>query len=330
MRRREFLGVFGGAVVGTLASHTSPAQQPAMPVVGFLNSQSHETVGDRLRGFRQGLKDAGYVEGENVAIEYRFAENQMDRLPALVAELISRQVAVIAATGGPPSVLAAKAATTTIPIVFNVASDPVNLGLVTSLTRPGGNLTGNSFFNTELAAKRLELLRDLLPAVMRVAVLVNPASPANTETTLRDVEAAARTIGLQIQVLNASTGREIDLAFANLARERSDALFVANDGFFTSRRVQLAQLATFYKVPSTYAARDISEVGGLMSYGTNIADSFRRVGVYTGRILKGAKPADLPVEQSSKFELVINAQTARMLDITVPPSLLARADEVIE
>ena len=301
-----------------------------MPVIGFLSATSPDMFADRVRAFRQGLKDTGYVEGENVAIEYRWAENQIDRLPALAAELVRRKVAVIAATGGVTSTFAAKEATTTIPIVFAVGEDPVRLGLVASLARPGGNLTGMNMFVGELSAKRLELLRELVPGAARVAVLVNPANAKNTETTLRDLEPAARAIGLQIQVLNASTSREIDAAFATFVHERPDALFVGQDVFFVSRRVQLANMAARHAVPMTSGSRDIAEVGGLMSYGSNITDAHRQLGVYTGRILKGAKPADLPVVQSAKFELVINAQTARMLGLEVPPTLLARADEVIE
>jgi len=328
VRRREFIWLLGGAV--TAWPLAARAQQPAMPVIGFLHSQSPDMNADRLRGFHRGLKDIGYVEGENVTIVYRWAENQIDRLPALAAELVRRPVAVIATMGGAPSAFAAKAATTTIPIVFAVAEDPVRLGLVASLARPGGNLTGINYFSGELTAKRLELLRELVPAATRVAVLVNPANAVNAESIVRDVEPAARAMGLQIQVLNASTSQEINAAFATLVREQPDALFVGNDPFFTSRRVQLAALAARHAVPATYSAHEIAEAGGLMSYGTSQTDAWRQVGVYTGRVLKGAEPADLPVVQASKFELVINAETARMLGLTVPPTLLARADEVIE
>jgi putative ABC transport system substrate-binding protein len=324
--RRELLAAFGGAAVAwPLAAR---AQQPAMPVIGFLHSSSPEPY--RLRAFRQGLKDAGFIEGENVAIEYRWADSQIDRLPALAAELVQRRVAVIAASGGMPSILAAKAATTTIPIVFALAEDPVRLGLVASLARPSGNLTGINFFGTELAAKRLELLRELVPGAVRIAVLVDPTNATNTETTVRGVEAAARAKGLQIQVLNASNSREVDATFATLASERPDALLVGSTAFLADRRVQLAQLAARHAVPAIYVDRQFAEVGGLMSYGASLGDAFRQVGVYSGRILKGAKPADLPVLQSTKFELVINAPTARMLGLTVPPTLLATADEVIE
>jgi putative tryptophan/tyrosine transport system substrate-binding protein len=327
MRRREFITLLGGAAVAwPLAAH---AQQPAMPVIGFLHNTSPDTNADRLRAFRQGLKDTGYIEGQNLAIEYRWAENRNDRLPALAADLVRRQVAVIAATTT-PSVLAAKAATATIPIIFYVAGDPVELGLVASLNRPGGNLSGMTTMTLEVGAKRLELLRELVPAAARIAVLVNPANAANAETTVKDVEVAARTMGLQIQIFKASTRNEINAAFASLVRERHDALFVGVDSFFTSRRVQLANLASRHAVPTTFSAREIAEAGGLMSYGPSIADVWLQVGAYTGRILKGAKPADLPVVQSSKFELVINAQTAAMLGLTVPPTLLSVADEVIE
>ena len=326
INRREFITLLGGAAVAwPLAAR---AQQPAMPVIGFLHSSSPEPY--RLRAFRQGLKDAGFIEGENVAIEYRWADSQIDRLPALAAELVQRRVAVIAASGGTPSILAAKAATTTIPIVFALAEDPVRLGLVASLARPSGNLTGINFFGTELAAKRLELLRELVPGAIRIAVLVDPTNATNTETTVRGVEAAARAKGLQIQVLNASNSREVDATFATLASERPDALLVGSTAFLANRRVQLAQLAARHAVPAIYVDRQFAEVGGLMSYGASLGDAFRQVGVYSGRILKGAKPADLPVLQSTKFELVINAPTARMLGLTVPPTLLATADEVIE
>jgi len=327
VKRREFISLIGGAAAAwPLAAH---AQQPAMPVIGFLNSASPATYSHLLGAFRQGLKDSGFSEGENVAIEYRWAENEFDQLPSLARELVRRQVAVIAATGGIHSALAAKAATSTIPIVFNIGDDPVRLGLVASLARPGGNVTGVNNFIYELVAKRLTLLLELVPSAIRVAVLVNPVN-VQTETTLRDVEAAARQAGLQIQVAKASTAREIDAAFAALARDRVDALFVPPDPLFISRRIQIVQLAARHVVPATYPVRDFAEAGGLMSYGTNTADAWRQTGVYTGRILKGAKPAELPVLQPTKFELIINAQTARMLDLTVPPSVFATADEVIE
>jgi putative tryptophan/tyrosine transport system substrate-binding protein len=325
MRRREFITLLGGAAVAwPLAAR---AQQPATPVIGFFDVRSPDTMIDRLRAFRQGLKDTGYVERENVAIEYRFADNQVDRLPELATELVRRQVAVIATGGGPAALLAAKAATTTIPIVFIVAEDPVRLGFVGSLARPGGNLTGINIFTIELAAKRLELLRELAPRASRIAVLVTAAS---AETTVRDMEGAAPALGLQIQVFKVSAIREIDAAFATFARERPDALFVAGDAFLSGRRVQLAQLAAFHRLPATYALRDYAEAGGLMSYGPSITDAWRLIGIYTGRILKGAKPADLPVVQPNKFELVINTGTARMLGLTVPDKLLVAADEVIE
>jgi putative ABC transport system substrate-binding protein len=328
LKRREFITLIG---VATVASPlVARAQQSAMPVIGFLDHRSPETVVDRLRGFRQGLKDIGYVDGENVSIAYRWAEYQFDRLPELAAELVRQQVAVIVPSGSVAAPLAAKAATMTIPIVFGVPEDPVRLGLVASLARPGGNLTGVNFFSGELTAKRLELLRELVPGAAHVAVLVNPANAAITETTLKDVQSAARAMGLQIQIFHASTSREIDAAFAALGRERPDALFVGQDGFFNSRRLQLANMAARYAVPMTSGSRDIAEVGGLMSYGGNITDAYRQMGVYAGRILKGGKPADLPVVQASKLELVINHQTARMLGLTVPDKLLVAADEVIE
>jgi putative tryptophan/tyrosine transport system substrate-binding protein len=326
VKRREFITLVGGAAAAwPLAAR---AQQPAMPVIGYLDSQSPGTFPDYLRVFRQGLKDTGYVEGENVATEYRFAENQIDRLPALAADLVRRRVAVIVA-GGPPAALAAKAATTTIPIVFGVGDDPVKIGLVASLARPGGNLTGINFFAAELAAKRLELQREMMPAAARVAVLVDPNFTL-TEFQVRDAETAARAMGLQIQVANASTSREINAAFATFVRDRPDALVVGTGPFFTSRRVQLALLAGRYGIPAIYRSRLYTEAGGLMSYGASVTDAYRQLGVYAGRILKGAKPADLPVVQSSKFELVINTQAARVLGLAVPSQLLARADEVIE
>jgi len=327
MRRREFIGLLGGtAVAWPLVTRA----QQAMPVIGVLHSQSPDAFRESLRGFRQGLKDAGYVEGENVAIEYRFADNQMDRLPELAAELVRLRVAVIATGGGPVPAFAAKGATATIPIVFTIGDDPVRLGLVASLARPGSNVTGISFLVTELAAKRLALLRELVPAVTRIAVLVNPAEATNTEATLKDMETAALVMGLEIKRLNASSSREINAAFATLVRERPDAMFIGVDAFYTSRRVQFALQAMLHRIAVVYPIRPFVEAGGLMSYGTSLDNAYRQAGVYTGRILKGAKPADLPVERATKFELVINAETARMLGLTVPPSLLATADEVIE
>jgi len=299
-------------------------------VIGFLNSQSPDGLIDRLRGFRLGLKEAGYAEGKNVAIEYRWAENKLDRLPALATDLVRRQVAVIVAGGGTSPAIAAKAATSTIPIVFTAPEDPVRLGLVASLGRPGGNATGVNFFTGELVAKQFGLLRELMPSAVSIAVLINPANAERASATVADVKAAAPAMGLQIKVFNASTSREIVTAFAAIARERPDALFVGPDPYFIVRRMQLANLAARHALPAAYFARDLAEAGGLMSYGTDISDAYRQVGIYAGRILKGAKPADLPVVQSSKFELVINLATAMMLGLDVPPSLLARADEVIE
>ena len=325
LRRREFITLIGGAAAWPLAAR---AQQPALPVIGFLHSGSPEAFVNLVAAFRKGLSETGYVEGENVAFEFRWAAGQDSALPELAADLIRRRVAVIAAPST-PAAIAAKAATTIIPIVFATGYDPVALGFAASLARPGGNLTGVSFLSGELAAKRLELVRELKLGATRVAVLVNPAL-ATAGTNLEDVEAAARAIGLQIQVLRASTSRELDAAFATFLRERPDALFVSGDPFFMSRRVQIVQLATLHKLPATFAQREFVEAGGLMSYGASVADAWRQAGVYTGRVLKGTKPADLPVVQSSKFELVINHQTARMLGLEIPPTLLARADEVIE
>jgi putative ABC transport system substrate-binding protein len=325
VKRREFITLLGGAATWPLAAR---AQQPGMPVIGLLETRSPDMISDRLRRFRQGLKDTGYVEGENVTIVYDWAES-FDRLSALAAELIRRPVAVIV-TPTTPAALAAKAATTTIPIVFATGYDPVASGLVASLARPGGNLTGVNFFNNELAGKQLELLRELVPGATHVSALINPSNVRNASAALADLETAARARGMQIQVLNASTSREIDDAFATLLRQRPDVLFVSGDGLFTSRRVQLVLLATLHKVPATFANREFAEIGGLMSYGANVPDAWHQVGVYVGRILKGTKPADLPVVQASKFELVINAQAAKILGLTIPPTLLARADEVIE
>jgi putative ABC transport system substrate-binding protein len=327
MKRREFITLLGGAAAAWPLMARAQ-QQPAMPVIGFLGASSPETYADRLRAFHLGLKETGYVEGDNVTILHRWTESHLDRLPELAADLVRRQVTVIASFGQLPA-LAAKAATTTIPIVFAVPEDPVRFGLVASLARPGGHLTGFNYLSTELAAKRLELLLELMPQAANVAVLVDPAVPP-TETTLREVAAAAGAMGLRIQNVNASSSDEINAAFATLARERPDALFVGPGVLFINRRVQLVHLATLHKLPTTYTQRQFPEIGGLMSYGPNYTNVYRQIGVYTGRILKGVKPADLPVVQSTKFELVINAEAARMLGLTVPPTLLALADEVIE
>jgi putative tryptophan/tyrosine transport system substrate-binding protein len=326
--RREFITLLGGAAAWPLAAR---AQQRTMPVVGLITGFSADAAARYVAAFRKGLNQTGHVEGQDVTVEYHWLEGQYDRLPALMADLVRRQVAVIATPGSTASALAAKAATTTIPIVFSVVADPIRLGLVASLARPGGNATGINFFNSELAAKRLRLLHDLVPKAVRIAVLVNPANASVAETTLREMQQAAPAIGLQIQmILNAATIGEIDAAFASLAHERADALFVAPDGFFVSRAVQFATLTARDRIPATFANPDNVAAGGLMSYGTDVADTFRQVGVYTGSILKGAKPADLPVLQSTKFEFVINLQTARALGVEVPPQLLAIADKVIE
>jgi len=328
MKRREFITLVGGAAAAwPLAAR---AQQPGMPVVALVNSRSAEASSLHRAAFLKGLNETGTVEGQNVTVEYHWLEGQNDRLSSLMADLVRRRVAVIATPGFTAGAQAAKAATTTIPIVFSVAEDAVKLGIVASLARPGGNATGVNMFNAELAAKRLGLFHDLVPKAVRIATLVNPASARVTETMLRDIPEAARALGLQTQILNASTSREIEAAFATLVRERADALFIAPDGFFSSRRVQFATLAAHHRVPAAYALREFVEAGGLMSYGTDIVDMFRQVGVYTGQILKGAKPADLPVLQSTKFEFVINLQTARALGLEVPPGLLTAADEVIE
>jgi putative ABC transport system substrate-binding protein len=325
--RREFITLLGGATAAWPLG--ARAQQPTMPVIGFLDTRTPDAVGGRLRAFRQGLREAGYVEGESVAIEYRWAEGKYERLPEMAAELARHPVTAIVTTST-YSTLAAKAATTKIPIVFLTAADPVQDGLVASLNRPGGNLTGINFVTAELTAKRLDLLRELVPTVDRVAVLVNPANVTTTEATLRDVAPAARAIGLRIQVFNAGTSREIDAAFAAFASGRFDAVFVGIDQFLISRRAQLVNLASRHALPATFPDREFPEIGGLMSYGASIPDAYRQMGTHVGRVLKGAKPADLPVVQASKFELVINAQTARMLDLAVPDKLLALADEVIE
>jgi len=327
MKRRAFITLIGGAAAWPLAAR---AQQPAMPVVAFINAGSAEGAAHYAAAFRQGLNETGYVEGRNVTIEYHWLEGRYDRVPGLIAEFVSRRVAVIATPASTAAAVAAEAATATIPIVFGVGEDPVRLGLVPNLARPGGNVTGINFFVNEAVPKRLGLLRDLLPAAVRIAVISNPRNPGISEPVLKDLENAADALGLKIQVFNASTGHEIETAFTAIAHERAEALFVAPDALFNSRRVQFAILAARDRIPASYSNRYHVEAGGLMSYGTDIADSFRQVGVYAGKILNGAKPADLPVTQSTKFELAINLQTARALGLEVPSGLLLAADEVIE
>jgi len=326
MRRRNFIA----GLASTTASWplTAYAQHAVVPVVGLIRDGSADTAARYVAAFRKGLNETGYVEGQNVNVEYHWLEGRYDHLPALLADLVRRQVTVIATPGQVPS-LAAKAAVATVPIVFGIGEDPVQLGLVASLARPGGNATGINFFVSELAAKRLRLLHDLIPNAVRIAVLVNPVNPS-VDTTLREVQEAAPTLGLQIQVLKASTIGEIDAAFATLARERPDALFVTPDAFFLDRRVQFATLTARDRIPATYSIREAVTAGGLMSYGPDFAEVFRQIGVYTASILNGAKPADLPVLQSTKLEFVLNMQTARAFGINVPPGVLSITDEVVE
>ena len=329
MKRRAFITLLGGAAAAWPLA--AGAQETAMPVVAFVTPSERDSFPPHyVAAFRKGLSDTGYIEGQNVSVEYHWLEGRYDRLPALMADLVGRQVAVIATPGGSFTALAAKAATATIPIVFGVAENPVSSGLVANLARPGGNATGINFFLGEVVAKRLGLLHELVPKAVRLGVLVNPANGLTAEAALRDIPEAARTLGLQVQVLKASTGPEIDAGFSAMVRDRADALFIAPDAFFVSRRVQFATLAARDRVPTSCVNREMVEAGLLMSYGVNIADMFLQVGIYTGDILKGTKPADLPVLQSTKFEFVINLQTAKALGIEVPLPVQQLADEVIE
>lgn len=328
MRRRNFIiGIAGSTIAWPLGAHAEPA---ALPVVGFVNPASPDASAPRSAAFRKGLNEAGYVEGQNVTVEYHWLEGQSDRVSTVVADLVRRQVAAIVTPSSNAATLAAKAATNTIPIVFGIGEDPVQLGLVASLARPGGNATGVNYFSHEVLAKRLQLLHQLVPKAVRIAVFVDPGNALSAKNTSREVQESAPALGLQIQIHKASTIGEIDAAFAGLARERPDALFVAPDTFFSSRAVQFSTLAARDKIPASYPNREFVPVGGLMSYAADIEDMYRQVGIYTGIILKGAKPADLPVLQSTKFEFVINLQTARALGIEVPPAMLSIADEVIE
>jgi putative tryptophan/tyrosine transport system substrate-binding protein len=326
MRRRDFVGCLAGAVAWPVAARA----QQRMPVIGFLGPDSPALLGERLRAFHQGLGEAGYVDGGNVTIEYRWAENQNDHIPNLVADLLRRRVDVIAAPGSTPATIAAKALTTTVPIVFATGTDPVSSGLVASLNRPGGNLTGVTLLGVEISQKQLELLHEVLPSTTTIALLVNPTNPGIAETTTKELHAAARTLGLELHVLSATSERDFDAVFASLARLPTSGLIIAPDIFFGSRLSQLGALTLQHLVPAIHQFRAFAVAGGLLSYGTNVADAFRRAGVYTGRILKGEKPADLPVERSTKVELVINMKTAKALGLTFPVTLLGRADEVIE